>query len=79
MKIILIFILVSSTIFPQSEILIFGGSNFSTIKYNNTDLNNQIDINLRNGSTFGIEYRFSKIILELALRNVDQNLNKILP
>ena len=63
MKILLIFILVSSTIFSQSEILIFGGSNFSTIKYNNTDLSNQIDITPRNGSTFGIEYRFSKIII----------------
>ena len=62
MKIILIFILVSSTILPQSGILIFSGSNSSTIKYNNADLDNRIDISPRNGSSFGIEYRYSKII-----------------
>ena len=62
MKIILICILVSSTIFPQGGFAIFGGSNFSTIKYNNADLNNQIDISPRNGSSFGVEYRFSRFI-----------------
>ena len=38
------------------------GSNFSTIKYNNTDLNDQIDISPRNGSSFGVEYRSSHFI-----------------
>ena len=62
MKIILICILLSSTIFPQGRLAIFGGSNFSTIQYNNADLNNQIDISPRNGSSFGVEYRSSRFM-----------------
>jgi len=62
MKIILICIILSSTIFPQGRLAIFGGSNFSTIQYNNADLNNQIDISPRNGSSFGVEYRSSRFM-----------------
>ena len=62
MKIILICILLSSTIFPQGGLAIFGGSNFSTIKYNNADLNNRTNISPRNGSSFGVEYRSSRFM-----------------
>ena len=62
MKIILICILLSSTIFPKGRLAIFGGSNFSTIQYNNADLNNQLDISPRNGSSFGVEYRSARFM-----------------
>ena len=55
-----------SNISAQKGLVIIGGYNMSTIKYNDDKINNQIDISPRNGSYNGLEYRFPRIIVGAA-------------
>ena len=46
----------------QKNITVFSGYNFSTINYNQDNLNKNINFSSYRGLNIGIEYRFPKII-----------------
>ena len=52
-----------SNISAQKGLAIIGGYSMSTIKYNDDEINNQIDISPQNGSYIGLEYRFPRFII----------------
>tara|TARA_B100001564_G_C20635861_1_gene669677 strand:- start:387 stop:1724 length:1338 start_codon:yes stop_codon:yes gene_type:complete len=50
------------TTLAQKNITVFSGYNFSTIKYNQDNINENVNFNSHRGLNIGIEYRFPKII-----------------
>ena len=50
------------TTLAQKNITVFSGYNFSKIKYNQNNINENVNFNFHRGLNIGIEYRFPKII-----------------
>jgi len=61
-KAVFIFILLHITTLAQKNVTVFSGYNFSTIKYNQDNTNENVNFNFHRGLNIGIEYRFPKII-----------------
>ena len=62
LKLVFICIFAHITSLAQNNITVFSGYNFSTIKYNQDNINENVNFNFHRGSNIGIEYRFPKII-----------------
>ena len=56
------FIFLHNTTLAQKNITVFSGYNFSTIKYNQNNINEDVNFNSHRGLNIGIEYRFPKVI-----------------
>ena len=61
-KAVFIFILLHITTLAQKNVTVFSGYNFSTIKYNQDNTNENVNFNFHRGLNIGIEYRFPKVI-----------------
>jgi len=62
LKIVFIVIFGHINILAQNNITVFSGNNFSTIKYNQNNINDSISFSFHRGINIGIEYRLPKII-----------------
>ena len=62
LKAVFICIFLHITTLAQKNITIYSGYNFSTIKYNQNNINESVNFNFHRGLNIGIEYRFPKII-----------------
>ena len=62
LKAVFICIFLHITTLAQKNITIYSGYNFSTIKYNQDNINESVNFNFHRGLNIGIEYRFPKII-----------------
>ena len=62
LKAVFICIFLHITTLAQKNITIYSGYNFSTIKYNQDNINESVNFNFHRGLNIGIEYRFPKFI-----------------
>ena len=62
LKAVFICIFLHITTLAQKNITVFSGYNFSTIKYNQNNINENVNFNSHRGLNIGIEYRFPKVI-----------------
>ena len=62
LKSVFIFTFLHIPTLAQKNITVFNGYNFSTIKYNEKNINENVNFNSHRGLNIGIEYRFPKII-----------------
>ena len=64
-KISLYFILIFSIKIAQKDLKVISGYNFSSINYNQSQINDGIDIGSRRGYNLGIEYHYTNLIVGL--------------
>ena len=62
LKLVFIYIFIHITTLAQNNITVFSGYNFSKIKYNQGNINDNINFNFHRAVNIGIEYRLPKII-----------------
>ena len=62
MKLIIISVFIISNIFAQSGLTVIGGYNMSKIKYNDDDVTEMIDVDMRSGINIGIEQNTGSLI-----------------
>ena len=59
-------------LFAQTDVTLVGGLNFSTVKYNDNTVDDNVDISTKSGFVLGIEAIGDHVLLVLLLFNVEQ-------